>query len=113
MSDFVEMYARMPAFGEPEIIHAAIPSGAEILEMGAGAGRVTHELLALGHSVVAVDSDPRMLERIRGADTVCARIEELDLGRRFPVVLLGSHLVNRPEPAHCWTRAAGTRAVSC
>ncbi|WP_186762834.1 class I SAM-dependent methyltransferase [Lentzea tibetensis] len=59
---------------------------------------MTHELIALGHPVVAVDSDPRMLDRIRGAELVCARIEELDLGRRFPVVLLGSHLVNRPEP---------------
>ena len=41
----VEMYARMPTFGEPEIVHAAIPAGAEILELGSGAGRMTHRLL--------------------------------------------------------------------
>ena len=44
----VALYARLPALGEPELIHDAVPAGAEILELGAGAGRVTHDLLALG-----------------------------------------------------------------
>ena len=38
----VKLYARMPTFGEPELIHEAIPAGAEILELGSGAGRMTH-----------------------------------------------------------------------
>jgi hypothetical protein len=34
----VELYALLPSMGEPEIVHAAIPAGASILELGAGAG---------------------------------------------------------------------------
>ena len=83
--------------GEPAIVHAAIPAGAGILELGAGAGRVTHPLVALGHPVVAVDESAEMLARVRGAETVQARIQELHLGRRFDVVLLASFLVNTPD----------------
>lgn len=90
----VEVYRRLPAHGEPEIIHAAIPLGAAILELGAGAGRVSHPLLALGHPVTAVDQSARMLAAIHGAETIVGDIEALDLRRRFPCVVLGSHLVN-------------------
>ena len=83
--------------GEPEIVHAAVPAGASILELGAGAGRVTHPLVALGHPVVAVDESAEMLARIRGAETVRASIQELDLGRRFDAVLLASFLVNTAD----------------
>jgi SAM-dependent methyltransferase len=83
--------------GEPEVVHAAIPAGASILELGAGAGRVTHRLIELGHPVVAVDESPEMLARVRGAETVAARIQDLDLGRRFDAVLLASFLVNTPD----------------
>jgi len=93
----VELYALLPAMGEPEVVHGAIPAGAGILELGAGAGRVTRRLVALGHPVVAVDESPEMLARIRGAETVLARIQELRLGRRFEVVLLGSFLVNTAD----------------
>jgi SAM-dependent methyltransferase len=93
----VELYALLPPMGEPGIVHAAVPAGAEVLELGAGAGRVTHRLLELGHPVVAVDESAEMLARIRGAETVLARIQELRLGRRFEVVLLGSFLVNTPD----------------
>jgi SAM-dependent methyltransferase len=95
----VDFYARIAAMGEPEIVHDAIPAGASILELGCGAGRVTHPLVALGHPVVAVDESPEMLAHVHGAETVCARIEELALGRRFDVVLLGSHLINADDDA--------------
>jgi hypothetical protein len=39
-----------------------------------------------------------MLGHVRGAETVQAPIEGLDLGRRFPCVLLASHLVNTADP---------------
>ncbi|WP_244223396.1 class I SAM-dependent methyltransferase [Amycolatopsis circi] len=58
---------------------------------------MTHPLLALGHPVVAVDESAEMLAHVRGAETVCARIDELRLDRRFPVVVLGSQLVNGPD----------------
>ena len=79
----VTLYARLPSLGEPELIHAAVPGGAEILELGAGAGRVRIRLIALGHPVVAVDNSEEMLALIDGAETVLADIETLDLGRRF------------------------------
>ncbi|MGD0524481.1 MAG: class I SAM-dependent methyltransferase [Polyangiaceae bacterium] len=90
----VELYARLAAGDEPRIIHEAVAPGAALLELGCGAGRVTHPLLALGHSVVAVDNSPEMLEHVRGAETVLADITTLDLGRRFAGVVLASNLVN-------------------
>jgi SAM-dependent methyltransferase len=95
----VILYTRLPPGDEPEIIDAAIPPRSRILELGAGAGRITHALLERGHQVVAVDQSEPMLRHIRGAERVEADIETLDLARRFPVVLLASHFVNVPEEA--------------
>ena len=95
----VDFYARITARGEPEIVHDAVRPGASILELGCGTGRITHPLVALGHPVVAVDESPEMLAHVRDADTVCARIEELTLGRRFDAVLLASHLINTNDIA--------------
>jgi SAM-dependent methyltransferase len=94
----VDFYALMPAFGEPAIVHDAAGPGASVLELGSGAGRVTHPLIALGHQVVAVDESPEMLAHVRDAETVQARIEDLTLDRRFDAVLLASHLINADEP---------------
>ena len=80
----VLLYARLPALGEAELIHAAVPEGSRILELGAGAGRITHELIALGHEVVAVDNSSAMLAFIRGAETVLADMETLDLETALP-----------------------------
>jgi SAM-dependent methyltransferase len=90
----VDFYALMPDLGESAVVHEAAGAGASILELGCGAGRVTHPLVALGHPVVAVDESPEMLAHVRDAETVCARIQDLALGRRFGVVLLASHLIN-------------------
>lgn len=35
-----------------------------------------------------------MLERVRGARTICSPIEDLDLGERFDAVMLASFLVH-------------------
>jgi SAM-dependent methyltransferase len=94
----VDLYLLLPSFGEPEIVHEAISPGASILELGCGVGRMTHELVRLGHPVTAVDESAEMLAHVRGAETVQARIEELDLGRRFDCVLLASHFVNAADP---------------
>ncbi|MFD8234449.1 class I SAM-dependent methyltransferase [Streptomyces sp. NPDC059696] len=90
----VELYARLPVADEPEIIAAAVPGDARILELGSGVGRMTHPLLERGFTVTAVDESAPMLERVRGARTICGPIEELDLGETFDVVLLASFLVH-------------------
>jgi SAM-dependent methyltransferase len=95
----VEMYKLLPTFGEPELIHASIPAGAAVLELGCGTGRITRALAALGHPVTAVDSSPEMLAEVTDAETILSRIEDLHLGRTFPCVLLMSNLVNNEDEA--------------
>lgn len=92
----VEVYPLLPPAGEAEIVHAAATAGAAVLDLGCGTGRIAHRLIELGHPVTPVDASAEMLAHVRGAETVRARIEDLDLGRRFGVVLLASHLVNQP-----------------
>lgn len=90
----VELYSRLPVGAEPDIIAAAVPAGARVLELGSGVGRVTHALLERGFEVTAVDESAEMLERVRGARTIRGSIEEIDLGETFDVVLLASFLVH-------------------
>lgn len=90
----VELYSRLPAGDEPDIIAAAVPAGAHILELGSGVGRMTHPLQERGFTVTAVDESAEMLERVRGARTICSPIEDLDLGEKFDVVMLASFLVH-------------------
>ncbi|MFE8987324.1 class I SAM-dependent methyltransferase [Streptomyces collinus] len=90
----VELYSRLPVGDEPDVIAAAVPEGASILELGSGVGRMTHALLERGFTVTAVDESAPMLEHVRGARTIRSPIEELDLGETFDVVLLASFLVH-------------------
>jgi SAM-dependent methyltransferase len=93
----VDLVRILEAADEPELIDRELPEDAEILELGAGAGRITHPLIALGRRVVAVDFNPEMLLLIEGAETIEARIQDLDLGRTFGGVLLMSNLINHPD----------------
>src|SRR6185503_20024506 len=93
----VELYRLLEAADEPELIDRELPEDAEILELGAGSGRITRPLIALGRRVVAVDFNPDMLALIEGAETIEARIQELDLGRMFGGVLLMSNLINQSD----------------
>jgi SAM-dependent methyltransferase len=90
----VELYALLPDRGEGEIVAAAIRPPATILELGCGTGRMTRQLVARGFRVTAVDESAAMLDHVRDAETVQARIEDLDLGRRFDAVLLASNLMS-------------------
>ncbi|MDQ0931736.1 class I SAM-dependent methyltransferase [Streptomyces turgidiscabies] len=90
----VELYSRLQIGDEPDIIAAAVPAGAHILELGSGVGRMTHALLERGFTVTAVDESAEMLERVRGARTIRSPIEDLDLRETFDVVLLASFLVH-------------------
>jgi SAM-dependent methyltransferase len=90
----VEFYALLPTFGEPEIVHAAIPAGAPILELGVGTGRLLRPLAALGHPATGVDDSADMLARSPDLETVLSPIETLRLDRKFDVVLLASTMIN-------------------
>ncbi|WP_063753638.1 bifunctional 2-polyprenyl-6-hydroxyphenol methylase/3-demethylubiquinol 3-O-methyltransferase UbiG [Kutzneria sp. 744] len=93
----VGLYALLPETGEATLVHGAIPAGATVLELGAGAGRVTQPLAALGHPVLAVDNSSEMLAHVLTAETIRADIESLRLDRRFDAVLLASQLVNTAD----------------
>jgi SAM-dependent methyltransferase len=94
----VEVYERLPELGEGEVVASVVPSGASVLELGCGVGRITRQLVRLGYRVTAVDESPEMLAHVRDAETVEVSIESLDLGRHFDAVLLASNLVNaEPE----------------
>ncbi|MFD5122051.1 class I SAM-dependent methyltransferase [Streptomyces sp. NPDC058385] len=95
----VDLYARLPVGEEPDIIAAAAPAGASILELGSGVGRMTHPLVERGFAVTAVDESAEMLERVRGARTICSPVEALDAGGTFDVVLLASFLVHAGDVA--------------
>ena len=95
----LDLYRLLEPAGEPELIQAEVPTGATILDLSSGVGRITHPLVRLGYRVTAVDFDERMLRQVQGAETVLSRIEDLDLDRKFGGVLLMSTLINRPDPA--------------
>ena len=93
----VDIYRAMPRPAEADMIHAAIPAGSSVLDLGCGTGRFARALVALGHEVVAVDHEPAMLEGLDAVDEVSrvlADIGALALDRTFGVALLASHLVD-------------------
>jgi ubiquinone/menaquinone biosynthesis C-methylase UbiE len=66
--------------------------GATVLELGAGTGKLTEQLVALGHGVVATDPDPVMLGRLERnlptVSTLSASAEDLPVGDHgFDVVI--------------------------
>ncbi|MFF2147307.1 class I SAM-dependent methyltransferase [Kitasatospora sp. NPDC058190] len=96
----VEVWTRLPVGDAPDVIEAAVPPGARILELGCGVGRMTHPLVDRGFTVTAVDESAEMLGRVReGVRTVRSPIERLDLGERFDVVMLASFLVHAGDVA--------------
>ncbi len=75
----VQVYRSLPAGGEAEIVHGAIPERANILELGCGTGRTTHRLIEMGHEVTAVDESPEMLAHVQAVETLLTKIEDLRL----------------------------------
>jgi len=98
---FAELYASFPDATdlEPWLGWCREADG-PVLYLGVGTGRLAVPLAAAGVELVGVDAHPGMLERLRGrlpgAELVLARIEELDLGRRFPLVIGPSSILGDP-----------------
>lgn len=98
----VEVFRTLPAGPAPAILAAHLAPASTVLDLGAGAGRLSIPLAELGHRVTAVDVSPEMLAAIDGSaaiECICASVEGLALGRRFDAVVLASYLVNHPSAA--------------
>ncbi|WP_177246337.1 methyltransferase domain-containing protein [Actinacidiphila alni] len=98
----VELYGRLPVGTEPDVIAAAVPAGARILELGSGAGRVTHPLIARGFDVTAVDESAAMLAR--WTQTFLSRpltTEDFEQALRDADLALDAYLT----PDRVWVRA--------
>lgn len=92
----VEIYRRVSAAAEIDLIAALLEPGSSVLDLGSGIGRIADPLAELGHRVTAVDDSADMLAYVRGGRTVQARIEDLRLPEQFDAVLLASSLINYP-----------------
>lgn len=108
----VAFYARLPATGEPELIHALVPRGATILDLGCGTGRIAGPLAALGHAVTGIDNGAGMIAALPpGVEGIVDDASSVRLGHRFDAVLLASHLVNDPDLGTAFARTAATHVA--
>jgi hypothetical protein len=99
---FAELYASFPDATdlEPWLGWCREAAG-PVLYLGVGAGRLAVPLAAAGVELVGVDAHPGMLDRLRprlaDVELVQARIEDLDLGRRFPLVMGPSSILESAD----------------
>src|ERR1700682_5683466 len=95
---FAELYAQLPDATDLwpwlELAEGAAPP---VLYLGIGSGRLAVPLSAAGIQLVGVDSHPGMLDRLRArlsqTDLIQSRIEDLELGRRFDLVIAPSNIL--------------------
>lgn len=99
---FAELYTQLPDATDLspwlELAQAAAPP---VLYLGIGTGRLAVPLHAAGIELVGVDSHPGMLSRARrrlpDTELVHSRIEDLELGRRFSLVIVPSNILDTVE----------------
>jgi Methyltransferase domain len=113
---FAELYGSFPDATELEPwLSWCRGAGGPVLYLGIGAGRLAVPLVAAGVRLVGVDAHPDMLERLRprlpDTELVLARIEELELGRRFPLVIGPSSILNDPARLVAAARHCGGRVA--
>jgi trans-aconitate methyltransferase len=92
---FAELYGRLPDASDLEPwLSLAHGARAPVLYVGAGAGRLAVPLARAGIELVLVDAHPGMVAHLRRrlpeAEVHQALIEELDLARRFELVMIPS-----------------------
>ncbi|HSD89319.1 MAG TPA: methyltransferase domain-containing protein [Kofleriaceae bacterium] len=101
-------------------------SGGRILELGAGSGRVTVQLARAGFEVVAVDTSPAMLAKLRSRVAALPRavsrritvvqgdLRSFDVKQTFPLVIavfnVLEHLYTRVEVDACLRRVVAQLA---
>ena len=96
----VDLYRALPYMGEIDDIEPELRRHSSVLELGCGNGRICKRMADLGLQVTGVDESPEMLAHLPpGIEGVLSSIERLSLGRRWPAVILPSHLVNHPADA--------------
>lgn len=95
---FAELYSRLPEARdlEPWLSWAREAQG-QVLYLGVGVGRLALPLERAGVRLVGVDAHPGMLEALAALGPemklVQARIEDLDLAERFPLVIAPSNIL--------------------
>jgi Methyltransferase domain len=95
---FAELYGQLPDATDLtpwlELAQAAAPP---VLYLGIGTGRLAVPLQAAGIELVGVDSHPGMLDRLRrrlpDLELIQSRIEDLNLGRAFDLVIVPSNIL--------------------
>ena len=88
--------------------------GRRVLEVGAGLGAVTRELVARGHTVTALEPDPALFARLgaagTGATTVNGTLDDAPVGAQFDTVLYVNVLEHIRDDAHELRRATSLLA---
>jgi hypothetical protein len=95
---FAQLYTQLPDATDLwpwlELAQEAAPP---VLYLGIGTGRLAVPLRTAGIELVGVDSHPGMLARLRqrlpGAELIQSRIEDLNLGRQFDLVMVPSNIL--------------------
>lgn len=95
---FAELYAQLPdATDLWPWLEPSRDAKPPVLYLGIGTGRLAVPLHAAGIELVGVDSHPGMLDRLRrrlpDTELINARIEALDLGKRFDLVIAPSNIL--------------------
>lgn len=78
----MEKPIEVPTDATVTFVRSHVPAGAEIIEVGCGAGHVAAQLSRDGYSVVGIDSDPGAVSRARqiGVDAIHACWPNFDCG---------------------------------
>lgn len=99
---------------ETLVQHGVIGAGRRILEIGAGSGEATGELVRRGSAVVAVEPGPELAARLRRTcpevSVVVSRVEDVDLPARWfdsVVAATSMHWVDLPTVLPRLDRALG------
>src|SRR5436190_11936077 len=104
---YAERFAALAAsgadpHGEARFVTTLADAPARVLDAGCGTGRVAMRLAEFGYDVVGVDIDPRMLAEARrlapDLEWIEADLANLDLGRRFDLVVTAGNVIPLVEP---------------